>query len=280
VAVLLVDGPYGEPMARAAAGRVLRVSARDRGGADVRVTRAAYSLAGIDAEVQTPSGTVALRSPLIGGFNLENLVVGVGIGVALGLDAAAIGAALSSVAGVPGRLERVRAADRHGFGVFVDYAHTPDALERVMAAVRPLVRGRLIVVFGCGGDRDRTKRPLMGRVVARDADLAIVTSDNPRTEEPGAILEMVLAGVRQEPSPPLDPAALPSARRGHLALVDRRQAIAVALCAARPGDAVVIAGKGHEDYQIVGKTKLHFDDREEAESCLQKLADPRRSDQS
>jgi UDP-N-acetylmuramyl-tripeptide synthetase len=279
-AVILVDGPYGEHMARASSGRVLSVSARDQRGADVRVVRVHHSLAGIEAEVQTPSGAVALRSPLIGGFNLENLVVGVGIGVALGLSAAAIGAALSSVAGVPGRLERVRAADPHGFGVFVDYAHTPDALERVMAAVRPLVGGRLIVVFGCGGDRDRTKRPLMGRAVARDADLAIVTSDNPRTEEPGSILEMILAGVRQEPSPLLDENALGEARRGHLALIDRRHAIAAALSAARPGDAVVIAGKGHEDYQIVGKTKLHFDDREEAERELQKLANPRRSDQS
>src|SRR5262249_18762152 len=159
--------------------------------AEVRVTRVAHSLGGIDAAWETPVGAVALRSPLIGGFNLENLSVGVGIGVALDLPPEVIARGLASVHGVPGRLERVAEAGARGVGVFVDYAHTPDALERVMAALRPLVEQRLIVVFGCGGDRDRTKRPKMGRAVARDADLAIVTSDNPRTEEPQSILDMI-----------------------------------------------------------------------------------------
>jgi UDP-N-acetylmuramoyl-L-alanyl-D-glutamate--2,6-diaminopimelate ligase len=150
-------------------------------------------------------------------------------------------------------LERVPAP----FGVFVDYAHTPDALERVMAAVRPLTTGRLIVVFGCGGDRDRTKRPKMGRAVAEMADLPIVTSDNPRTEEPNSILEMIVAGMTRKP---------------FLVEVDRKKAIRAAMAEARPGDAVIIAGKGHEDYQIVGKLKHHFDDREEAAAALQKVA--------
>jgi UDP-N-acetylmuramoyl-L-alanyl-D-glutamate--2,6-diaminopimelate ligase len=141
-----------------------------------------------------------------------------------------------------------------------------------MAALRPLTRGRLIVVFGCGGDRDRTKRPKMGRAVARDADLAVITSDNPRTEEPSAILEMILDGVRAEPCPAIFESDLAGARRGHVAIVDRRQAIAAAVGAARADDVVLIAGKGHEDYQIVGKTKHPFDDREEARKALQKLA--------
>jgi UDP-N-acetylmuramyl-tripeptide synthetase len=274
--VVLIDHEYGEFMAQAARGRVIRVSAyADGPAADVHLTRAGESVSGIDAEWRTPAGEVRVRSPLIGRFNVENLSVAVGIGVALGLEPAAIGAALSSVRGVPGRLERVGAAN-----VFVDYAHTPDALERVMAALRPLTRGRLIVVFGCGGDRDRTKRPKMGRAVARDADLAIVTSDNPRTEEPHTIIDMILEGVRQEPSPPVPPAELPTARRGHFPIVDRREAIRVALGAARPGDVVLIAGKGHEDYQIVGKTKHHFDDREEAAAWLTKLAPAARNDQS
>jgi UDP-N-acetylmuramoyl-L-alanyl-D-glutamate--2,6-diaminopimelate ligase len=195
--------------------------------------------------------------------------------VALGLDSAQIGAALSSVAGVPGRLERVA-----GENVFVDYAHTPDALERVMQALRPLTVGRLIVVFGCGGDRDRTKRPIMGRAVAAQADLAIVTSDNPRTEEPRSIVDMILAGVRLEPSPALAESELGAAGRGHIAIVDRRHAIRAALEAARPGDVVLIAGKGHEDYQIIGKTKHHFDDREEAAQVLTKLASARGTHQS
>jgi UDP-N-acetylmuramoyl-L-alanyl-D-glutamate--2,6-diaminopimelate ligase len=280
VAVVLIDREHGDHMARAARGRVVRVSARSDGDAEVRVTRAAHSLGGIDAAWETPVGAVALRSPLIGAFNLENLSVGVGIGVALGLPPDVITRGLASVRGVPGRLERVAEADARGFGVFVDYAHTPDALERVMAALRPLVAQRLIVVFGCGGDRDRTKRPKMGRAVAHDADLAIVTSDNPRTEEPQSILDMILEGVRAEPSPPLAVAELASARRGHVALVDRRQAIAAAIAAARPGDCVLIAGKGHEDYQIVGRTKHPFDDRVEARGALEKLAPADGRDQS
>jgi UDP-N-acetylmuramoyl-L-alanyl-D-glutamate--2,6-diaminopimelate ligase len=142
------------------------------------------------------------------------------------------------------------------FGVFVDYAHTPDALERVMDAVRPLTKGKMIVVFGCGGDRDRTKRPKMGRIVSEKADLPIVTSDNPRTEEPNSILDMIVGGMKP----------------GYLREVDRKKAIAMAISEARSGDAVVIAGKGHEDYQIVGKTKHHFDDREEARAAMQKVA--------
>ncbi len=273
-AVINLDAAAGPFMAEAAARagrRVIAVTTGVSAGghkAAVRVVEARHSLAGIQARFFTPVGEVAFRSPLIGGFNLENLAVGVGIGVGLGMSAAAIGAALSSVRGVPGRLERVRAADARGFGVFVDYAHTPDALERVMAAVRPLVTGKLIVVFGCGGDRDKTKRPKMGRAVAADADLPIVTSDNPRTEEPNSIIEMIVAGVRE---------VRPD---GFVVEADRRKAIALAMQAARPGDGVIIAGKGHEDYQIVGKVKQHFDDREEAQTALQKVAHADGKDES
>jgi UDP-N-acetylmuramyl-tripeptide synthetase len=257
-AVVNLDAEYGPYMAQLAAGTIGVSATKD---ADVKVVEVRHSLEGIDARVATPVGEVRLRSPLIGAFNLENLLVGVGIGVGLGLDAAAIGERLSSVKGVPGRLERVAAP----FGVFVDYAHTPDALIRVMAAVRPLTKGRLIVVFGCGGDRDRTKRPKMGRAVSEMADLPVVTSDNPRTEEPSSILEMIVAGMEKKP---------------FLVEVDRRKAIGAAMREARPGDAVIIAGKGHEDYQIVGKVKHHFDDREEARAALQKVANSVEKDQS
>jgi UDP-N-acetylmuramyl-tripeptide synthetase len=252
-AVILMDHPYGEFMANAARGRVLRVATD--GKADVAVVRWEGDVSGIRAEFATPVGKVELRSALIGRFNLENLAVAVGIGAALELAPEKISAALDGVRGVPGRMERVGSAD-----VFVDYAHTPDALERVMAAARPLTKGRLIVVFGCGGDRDKTKRPIMGRAVAREADLPVVTSDNPRTEEPQSILDMITAGVREV------------RRDGFLVEIDRRKAIRLALAEACPGDVVVIAGKGHEDYQIVGKTKHHFDDREEAKSALEELA--------
>ena len=245
-AVVNLQGAYGEYFATLTPNTIAV-------GRDVRVLSVQHSLEGIDAKLATPAGEVRLKSALIGAFNLENLLVGVGIGVALGMDAKTIGERLSSLRGVPGRLERVPAP----FGVFVDYAHTPDALERVMAAVRPVTTGRLIVVFGCGGDRDRTKRPKMGRAVAEMADLPIVTSDNPRTEEPNSILEMIVAGMTRKP---------------FLVEVDRRKAIGAAMAEARPGDAVIIAGKGHEDYQIVGKVKHHFDDREEAAAALQKVA--------
>jgi UDP-N-acetylmuramyl-tripeptide synthetase len=269
--VILMDHEYGAFMAKAARGRVIRVTTVDGGDGDVQVIGWTQDVSGIRAELRTPVGEVGLRSPLIGRFNLENLAVAVGMGVGLGLDAATIARGLDGVRGVPGRLERVPAGDARDIGVFVDYAHTPDALERVMAAARPLTRGRLLVVFGCGGDRDRTKRPKMGRAVARDADLAIVTSDNPRTEEPRSILDMIVEGVRQEPCPELELGRLSDAARGWVALVDRREAIEAALAAARPGDVVLIAGKGHEDYQIVGKIKHHFDDREEAAKALAKL---------
>jgi UDP-N-acetylmuramoyl-L-alanyl-D-glutamate--2,6-diaminopimelate ligase len=268
VGVVLIDHPYGGVMGRAAGTRALTVSTREELPADVWLHHWTQDIGGIVAEFETPRGTVALRSPLIGRFNLENLAVAVGIGVGLGMDPPAIISALGAVNGVPGRVERVPAADARGFGVFVDYAHTPDALERVMAALRPLTRGRLIVVFGCGGARDRTKRPLMGRAVARDADVAIVTSDNPRTEEPRSILEMILEGVKAEPSPALEAPELASAPRGWWAAVDRREAIAAAMSAAKKGDVVLIAGKGHEDYQILGKTKHPFDDRIEAANAL------------
>jgi UDP-N-acetylmuramoyl-L-alanyl-D-glutamate--2,6-diaminopimelate ligase len=274
--VILMDHEYADFMAKAASGRMIRVSTVDKPG-DVTLREWTQDVNGIRATFDTPAGEVKLASPLIGRFNLENLAVAVGIGVGMGLDGKTIARALDSVNGVPGRLERVPA---RGIGVFVDYAHTPDALERVMAATRPLATGRLIVVFGCGGDRDRTKRPKMGRAVARDANLAIVTSDNPRTEEPATIVEMIVEGVMEEASPRLDARSLASAPRGWVAIVDRRAAIGAAMAAARPGDVVVIAGKGHEDYQIIGKTKHHFDDREEAAAALAKLANSPGSPQS
>jgi UDP-N-acetylmuramyl-tripeptide synthetase len=257
VGVINMDNEWGAFMLQEVRGRALAVATS--GVPEILVMRSRQTVDGIDAEFMTPIGEVRVRSPLIGAFNLENLAVAVGIGVGLGLTGEQIASGLGSVGGVPGRVERVATGER-GFGVFVDYAHTPDALERVMAALRPLARGRLIVVFGCGGDRDKSKRPKMGRAVARDAELPIVTSDNPRTEDPRAIIDMIVEGVRE---------VRPD---GFVIEVDRRRAIAAAVEAARPGDIVLIAGKGHEDYQIVGKEKLHFDDREEAAAALAKLA--------
>jgi len=268
-AVTFLDEDHGQRMrARAVAPALLGV-ARAPGvpGADVVVERHTLAADGTRATFATPVGRIEIASPLVGEFNLSNLALAVGMGIAHGLPADAIAAGAAAVA-VPGRLERV--ANARGVLCVVDYAHTPDALARAIATMRPLVAPgrRLLVVFGCGGDRDRGKRPLMGEIAARDADLAFVTSDNPRTESPDAIVEMILDGVRRAETTELGAAALRAARRGYHVAVDRRTAIQRAGGAAQAGDVLLVAGKGHEDYQILGTTKIHFDDREEAAAAL------------
>lgn len=236
--------------------------------------------AGAEAVVQSVEGfrcrlnlqgdRADFASPLTGGYNVLNVLAAAGVGLALGLPADRIRSGLAGVSRVPGRLERVRlAGETPGTGpaVFVDYAHTPDALENVLTTLRSLATGRLICVFGCGGDRDRGKRPQMGAMAGRHADVVIVTSDNPRTEEPEAIIEAIVPGVTasgkqcyelDELFCGLQPA------NGFAVIVDRRQAIVAACSLAAPGDSVLIAGKGHEPYQIVGTEKHFFDDRMEA----------------
>jgi UDP-N-acetylmuramoyl-L-alanyl-D-glutamate--2,6-diaminopimelate ligase len=282
VAVTFTDDEAGRRMrARARASATLGV-ARAPGaaarGAEVVVERHRFEPDGTRATFATPSGPLEIATPLVGGYNLDNLALAVGMALARGLDPAAIAAGAARLPGVPGRLERVPNA--RGVLCLVDYAHTPDALERAIAAVRPLVSqpaaqqpsgkapGRLLVVFGCGGDRDRGKRPLMGAIAVRDADLAIVSSDNPRTEDPASIVDMIVDGIRRAGATALTASALRDAARGYHVEIDRRAAIRAAAAAARPGDVLLVAGKGHEDYQIVGTTRLHFDDREEAAAAL------------
>jgi UDP-N-acetylmuramoyl-L-alanyl-D-glutamate--2,6-diaminopimelate ligase len=184
-----------------------------------------------------------LRLPLLGLYNVENALGAAATALALGQPLGEVAERLGTVPQVPGRMERLADAP---CVVLRDYAHTPDALARALAAVRPLTKGRLIAVFGCGGDRDRGKRPLMGGIVAREADLAVVTSDNPRTEDPGRILDEIEAGMGDTP---------------HLRIVDRRLAIQRALSIARPDDVIILAGKGHETYQVLGTEKFPFDER-------------------
>ncbi len=225
---------------------------------------------GIRFSARTPSGDLRIDSPLLGRFNVYNLLAAVGVGVALDLPNKAIEEGLSAVRSVPGRLERIDS--KTGIFVAVDYAHTDDALRRLLLAVRELMEGgsgeegsgRLILLFGCGGDRDRGKRPLMGRVAAELADVAVVTSDNPRTEAPEAILDEILSGMR--PGPP--EGRREEGRRIVQRIVDRREAISYAISIARPGDAVLIAGKGHEAEQIVGEERCPFDDRQVAREAL------------
>ncbi len=225
----------------------------------------------VSAEVQAMTGsgsTVVLRGrsfevavslSLIGRHNVMNALAAAATAKALGVGPGAIRAGLERVKGVPGRLQRVEPVG-WPFAVIVDYAHTDAALENVLLALRPLTRDRLICVFGCGGDRDRSKRPRMAVAVGRTADIAYVTSDNPRTEAPRAIIDEILPGFG------------PRASCRVVVQVDRKTAIEAAIAEARAGDTVLIAGKGHEDYQIVGDKRLHFDDVEVAQACLDRAA--------
>ncbi|HEX7120627.1 MAG TPA: UDP-N-acetylmuramoyl-L-alanyl-D-glutamate--2,6-diaminopimelate ligase [Longimicrobiales bacterium] len=240
-AVINADDPAWAGLEDAAP-RALRY-AIDAGGVDVRAEDVELGAFGARFRLVTPTGAAPVALPLLGAFNVHNALGAAGAGLALGLTVSEIAGRLETAPQVPGRLEKI--ADRP-CAVLRDYAHTPDALERVLSALRPLVAGRLIVVFGAGGDRDRGKRPLMGAVAERWADVPIVTSDNPRTEDPELIIDEIVAGM-------------PQGR--HLRVTDRRAAIARALELAEPEDLVLLAGKGHETYQIVGKEKRPFDER-------------------
>jgi UDP-N-acetylmuramoyl-L-alanyl-D-glutamate--2,6-diaminopimelate ligase len=264
VAIVNLDDPAGAELVAAVPTRCVPFG-RARAAA-VRPVAVTTTLAGTAGTLDLGGTEVPFRSRLVGAPHLENILAAVGTAWALGIDVDAIISGIAQVE-VPGRLEQ---NDGPGFSVLVDYAHTPDALARCLEVLRPLAARRLIAVFGCGGDRDRGKRPLMGEAVARLADLAVVTSDNPRTEDPGRIIADIEGGVRAGGMVPADASGT---ARGYLVEPDRRAAIALAVRSARPGDIVLVAGKGHEDYQIVGTEKRHLDDREEVRTALLALGD-------
>ena len=265
-AVINLDDPKGEELLRIACGTPVGYGINRRG--EVWPERFTESAEGLRARVHTPQGSFDLTSSLIGKHNLYNILAAVSVGGVLGLSQKTIAAGVARLTRVPGRLEPVPGGD--GIGVFVDYAHTGDALERALATLNGIRSGRLIVVFGCGGDRDRGKRAVMGRVAASASHLAILTSDNPRTEDPLRIIEEVEKGIQETGRKKYGAADLSGAwaDSGYLVIPDRREAIHLAIRAARTGDVVLIAGKGHEDYQIVGRKKFPFDDREEATAAL------------
>jgi UDP-N-acetylmuramoyl-L-alanyl-D-glutamate--2,6-diaminopimelate ligase len=228
--------------------------------ADLRAEGVRLALSGTRFTAATPHGRFPVESRLVGEHNVYNILAAVGVGLHEGLSPETIQRGIASVTTVPGRFERVEAGQN--FTVVVDYAHTDDALLRLLTAAQALKTGRIITVFGCGGDRDRGKRPKMGRVAARLSDLVIVTSDNPRSEDPAAIVREIEGGVRD---------AREGAPVRYEVIVDRRAAIEAAVREAKAGDMVLIAGKGHEDYQIVGSARLHFDDREVARAAIEAL---------
>ncbi|MBM4246517.1 MAG: UDP-N-acetylmuramoyl-L-alanyl-D-glutamate--2,6-diaminopimelate ligase [Deltaproteobacteria bacterium] len=246
------------------------VSTFGRGG-DVSCDDLETDMHGMRGTLDLHGERVRFRSRLVGAPHLMNILAAAAAAHRLGIATRDVCTGIESLTGVPGRLEPI--AQGQPFAVVVDYAHKPDALERSLQSLRELTRGRLIVVFGCGGDRDKGKRPLMGEIAGRLAEIVIITSDNPRTEEPMAILEAIESGVRGASRAPVASQALgqTGGAEGYVVVPERRAAIALAIGAARPGDLVLITGKGHEDYQIVGTTKHHLDDREEARSALRSL---------
>lgn len=264
LAVLNLDDPWGLRLYEQVASP--KVSYGHHLESAIRPLSYRYQRQGLEAVLATPLGELAITSSLVGPYNLANIMAAVATALGLGVEPAVVAAGVAGLAGVPGRLERLGPPE--GPHVFVDYAHTPDALEQVLAALNALNFDRIITVFGCGGDRDRTKRPLMGQAAAQGSRLAIVTSDNPRTEDPLAIIRDIEAGLEAAGCARLSPAAARQGQRGYLVAPDRREAIRLAVELANPGDAVLVAGKGHEDYQIWGEDKIHFDDREEALAAL------------
>lgn len=259
VAVINADDPAGAAMAAAArkAGAKVIMYGIDN-PCDLRGRIEHGSEKGTDLMIVREGRETQVFLPLIGRHNVYNALAAAGACAGLGVDWAIITRQLNETVSVPGRLERVPVAAP--YEVFVDYAHTDDAMKNVLSAVRPMTRGKLIALFGCGGDRDPFKRPRMARVAEELADLVVITSDNPRTEKPEAIIEQILAGLS------------PQGRSKARVEPNRRAAIRLAISLAEGGDVVVLAGKGHEDYQIIGKQKFHFDDVEEAAAAMQERA--------
>ena len=247
-----VEDPWGERLAEGISGMRKLPFGIKRG--EVRALRYSLSLRGIEAELSTPEGVFVLRSPLLGRHNLYNVLASVSAAILLGVEIEAIKRGVEGLGCVPGRMERVD--DGEGPSVFVDYAHTPDALRSVLEGVRRLTKGRVIVVFGCGGERDREKRPLMGEVAASLGHKVIITSDNPRGEDPYEIIHQIEEGCRR-------------AGGDWIVLPDRGEAIRRAVAMAEEEDVVIITGKGHEAYQIWGDKRVPFDDREEAKRALE-----------
>ncbi len=256
VSVINIDDKHGEGLAwriRAAGGTVQTVSVRASSGADIVARELIFSTAG--TRLILGDGT-AVDSPLVGAHNASNLILALGVARALSLDGRAE-AGLAGMRTVAGRLERCDAPGRDDIVAVVDYAHTPDALTRVLESLRGLTAGKLWCVFGCGGDRDSAKRGPMGEAVAKSADFAIVTNDNPRSEEPTSIGQAICVGLERG-----------GARGRYEVVLDRARAIELAVTRASPGDVVMVAGKGHEPYQIIGATTHEFDDRVEVRASL------------
>lgn len=269
-AVINADYSYGQRLLTALPVRAIAVG--NHNICQLKPQKMTVNIDGIKGIFKGPNGDIPIESPLIGHHNLENLLCAVGVAIALGISLETITEGIRGLAIVAGRLEPVE--NRCGIGVFVDYAHTPDALKNSLAAVKRLTQGRVVSVFGCGGDRDRAKRPLMGKEALLQSDLAIITSDNPRSESPLEIINAIIPGADGAGGVELKREQLSSwkPKKGvtyYVVEPDRRSAIGLAVRAAKKNDTVLIAGKGHETYQILNDRTIDFDDRTEAAKALE-----------
>jgi UDP-N-acetylmuramoyl-L-alanyl-D-glutamate--2,6-diaminopimelate ligase len=251
-AILNIDDPFCVRLADTLTGAITYGFRKD---ALIHPLSMDNSPRGLTLTITTPAGEISIRSALKGEMNAYNIMAAIGVCYAMGIPNFGIGKGIEAVKGVPGRMESVE--NSNGLNIIVDYAHTPDALGTVLKNARQFTKGRLLTVFGCGGDRDKTKRPIMGSIAVGLADLAIITSDNPRTEEPESIIEDILKGIPD--------------RTKIIAEPDRGKAICQAIRSMAVDDSLLIAGKGHEDYQIIGTRKISFDDRECVRRCLKEV---------
>lgn len=249
IAVVNMDNDYGLKLIKEKNVDTIKYGISDR--AEISAEEISFTLNGIGARIRYPGNTFEIKSTLVGLHNLENILSAVSAAIALGISDKAIAQGVENLKNVPGRLEKFEV---NGAFVFVDYAHTDDALENVLEALTPFQKNKIITIFGCGGDRDRTKRPRMAKAAENYSDITIVTSDNPRTEDPQQIIEDILKGFVDAEKVIICP--------------DRREAIKTALTKAEEGDIILIAGKGHEDYMIIGTERLRFDDREEVKNFI------------
>jgi len=248
IAIINNDDPYAKRLCAMTTGRTVTYGVRD--DADYRAGEIEFSPETTGFTLKTANRSLKLKSSLIGMHNVYNILAATAWGLEAGLDPESVANAVEGFAAVPGRLERVTGVERL---VFVDYAHTDDALYNVINALRNVTPSRIVVVFGCGGERDKTKRPKMGQVVTELADYAFITSDNPRSEDPEEIIRQITGGIKKD---------------NYRAICDRKEAIRQALQFAGEHDLVLVAGKGHEDYQVLKDRTIHFDDREVVRQCI------------
>jgi UDP-N-acetylmuramoyl-L-alanyl-D-glutamate--2,6-diaminopimelate ligase len=267
------DDPRGEEIVEGINLPVIRYGLNP--SCDISADQVTSTFEGLSCQIKTPRGEFSIHSKLIGEFNVYNILASVATGIAMDIPVEIVKNGVESLEGVSGRFEKI--GNRRGIHVIVDYAHTHDALEQVLLGLKNILRsapqgnGKMITVFGCGGDRDRMKRPLMGKVAGRYSDLSILTSDNPRTEDPLSIMNEVEMGFKSLSLLEWHRDEIGSwrSKKGYLKVPDRREAIRMAIRLAQPSDTVLIAGKGHEDYQIIGKQKFPFDDHIEAKRALE-----------